>query len=62
MPLTDIQIRNAKGDGKPRKLTDASGLYLYISAAGGKSWRLDYNFFGKRETLTPRKLSFFDLV
>lgn len=52
MPLTDIQVRNAKADGKPRKLTDANGLYLYISAAGGKSWRLDYNFFGKRKTLT----------
>ncbi|MBW9090815.1 integrase arm-type DNA-binding domain-containing protein [Rhizobium wenxiniae] len=52
MPLTDIQIRNAKAGDKPRKLTDANGLYLYISAAGGKSWRLDYNFFGKRKTLT----------
>ena len=52
MPLTDIQIRNAKADDKPRKLTDANGLYLYVSAAGGKSWRLDYNFFGKRKTLT----------
>ncbi|MBY3201997.1 tyrosine-type recombinase/integrase [Rhizobium laguerreae] len=52
MPLTDIQIRNAKADGKPRKLADSSGLYLYVSAAGGKSWRLDYNFFGKRKTLT----------
>ena len=51
MPLTDIQIRNAKA-GKPRKLTDAKGLYLYVSAAGGKSWRVDYNFFGKRKTLT----------
>ncbi|TAZ59941.1 DUF4102 domain-containing protein [Rhizobium leguminosarum] len=52
MPLTDVQIRNVKIDGKPRKLTDANGLYLYVSAAGGKSWRLDYNFFGKRKTLT----------
>ena len=52
MPLTDIRIRNTKADGKPRKLTDANGLYLYISVAGGKSWRLDYNFFGKRKTLT----------
>lgn len=52
MPLTDIQVRNAKADGKPRKLADAYGLYLYVSAAGGKSWRLDYNFFGKRKTLT----------
>lgn len=52
MPLTDVQIRNAKAEGKPRKLTDANGLYLYVSAAGGKSWRLDYNFCGKRKTLT----------
>jgi integrase len=52
MPLTDIQVRNAKADGKARKLADANGLYLYVSAAGGKSWRLDYNFFGKRKTLT----------
>jgi integrase len=52
MPLTDIQIRNAKADGRPRKLADAKGLYLYVSAAGGKSWRVDYNFFGKRKTLT----------
>lgn len=52
MPLTDIQIRNAKAGDKPRKLADANGLYLYVSAAGGKSWRLDYNFFGKRKTLT----------
>lgn len=52
MPLTDIQIRNAKAGDKSRKLSDANGLYLYISTAGGKSWRLDYNFFGKRKTLT----------
>lgn len=52
MPLTDIQIRNAKAGDKPRKLADANGLYLYVSTAGGKSWRLDYNFFGKRKTLT----------
>jgi len=52
MPLTDTQIRNAKAGDKPRKLADANGLYLYVSTAGGKSWRLDYNFFGKRKTLT----------
>lgn len=52
MPLTDIQIKNAKADVKPRKLADGGGLYVYISPAGGKSWRLDYSFFGKRKTLT----------
>ncbi len=52
MKLTDIQVKNAKADSKPRKLSDGRGLYLYISVAGGKSWRLDYDFFGKRKTLT----------
>jgi integrase len=52
MPLTDVQVRNLKSDRKPRKYADTSGLYLYVSAAGGKSWRLDYNFLGRRKTLT----------
>lgn len=52
MALTDIQVKNAKADHKPRKLSDERGLYLYISVAGGKSWRFDYDFFGKRRTLT----------
>ena len=52
MPLTDIQIRNAKADIKPKKFADAEGLYLYVSTTGSKSWRLDYNCFGKRKTLT----------
>lgn len=52
MKLTDIQVKNAKADSKPRKLSDGRGLYLFISVAGGKSWRFDYDFFGKRKTLT----------
>ena len=52
MALTDIQVRNAKATEKPRKVPDGNGLYLYISTAGGKSWRLDYAYFGKRKTLT----------
>ncbi|WP_320195591.1 tyrosine-type recombinase/integrase [Agrobacterium rosae] len=52
MKLTDIQVKNAKADSKPRKLPDGRGLYLYLSVAGGKSWRFDYDFFGKRKTLT----------
>ncbi|QCI98850.1 tyrosine-type recombinase/integrase [Agrobacterium larrymoorei] len=52
MKLTDIQVKNAKADSKSRKLSDGRGLYLFISVAGGKSWRFDYDFFGKRKTLT----------
>ncbi|MBX5206108.1 integrase arm-type DNA-binding domain-containing protein [Rhizobium sp. NZLR1] len=52
MALTDVQIRNAKKSEKPYKLPDGKGLYLYVSKAGGKSWRQDYAYFGKRKTLT----------
>ncbi|WP_375598472.1 tyrosine-type recombinase/integrase [Devosia sp. Naph2] len=52
LPLTDIQIRNAKPDKKAKKLPDMEGLYLFVSPAGGKSWRMDYRFAEKRKTLT----------
>ncbi|TBA03093.1 tyrosine-type recombinase/integrase [Rhizobium ruizarguesonis] len=52
MALTDVQIRNAKKSEKPYKLPDGRGLYLYVSKAGGKSWRLDYVYVDKRKTLT----------
>ncbi|MBI5785186.1 MAG: tyrosine-type recombinase/integrase [Rhodocyclales bacterium] len=51
MPLTDTQIRKTKPGDKPVKMTDGNGLYLLLSPAGGKLWRLDYRFGGKRKTL-----------
>jgi len=42
MPLTDIQIRNAKPGQKVLRLKDERGLYLEVSPAGGKLWRLRY--------------------
>ena len=52
MPLTDTAIRTAKPSEKPVKLTDERGLYLLISPNGGKWWRFDYRFDGKRYTLS----------
>ena len=52
MSLTDTAIRTAKPDRKPVKLSDGKGLYLLLSPAGGKWWRLDYRFAGKRKTLS----------
>ena len=42
MALTDVAIRNAKPGAKPVKMADSGGLYLYITPAGGKLWRLGY--------------------
>lgn len=52
MPLTDTAIRNAKPSEKPVKLFDGGGLYLEVSPAGGKWWRLKYRFDGKEKRLS----------
>jgi hypothetical protein len=41
-PLTQLQIRNAKPADKPYKLADGGGLYLEVTPAGGKHWRMKY--------------------
>jgi len=41
-PLTQLQIRNAKPKDKPYKLADGGGLYLEVTPAGGKHWRMKY--------------------
>ncbi len=51
-PLSDIQVKNAKPKDADYKLTDGGGLYLLITPTGGKLWRLDYRFDGKRKTFT----------
>lgn len=50
-PLSDVQVRNAKPKDKPYKLQDGFGLYLLITPTGGKLWRFDYRFDGKRKTM-----------
>ena len=52
MPLADTTIRNAKSGEKPVKLSDEKGMYLLVTPAGGKWWRMDYRFEGKRKTLS----------
>ena len=55
MPLNDRQIKNAKPAAKPYKLADGGGLYLAVTPAGGKSWRLKYRIGGKEKLLTIGK-------
>ena len=49
--LTDTAIRKAKPAAKPQRLFDAGGLYLEVSPAGGKLWRLKYRINGKEKRL-----------
>jgi len=49
--LTDLKIRSAKLQNKPYKLSDSGGLFLFITPAGGKCWRLKYRFQSKEKLL-----------
>ena len=51
MTLTDTKCRNAKGQIKPRKLSDGGGLHLLVNPDGAKYWRLAYRWHGKQRTL-----------
>ncbi|PQV52175.1 tyrosine-type recombinase/integrase [Paraburkholderia sp. BL21I4N1] len=50
MPLTNIEINQAKSNGKPYKLPDGNGLYLYVTPTA-RSWRFDYRIGGRRGTV-----------
>lgn len=50
--LTDAKVRNAKAAGKAYKLTDGGQLYLHVSTAGGRTWRMNYQF-GKNAQGNP---------
>ena len=52
MPLTATAIRNTKPADKPIRLFDGGGMYLEVSPAGGRWWRLKYRFFGKEKRLS----------
>lgn len=52
MPLTDTAVRKIKPGDKSQRIFDAGGLYLEVSPAGGKWWRLKYRFGGKEKHLS----------
>jgi len=50
--LSNTQIRATKPTDKPVRLRDERGLYLEITPAGGRWWRLKYRFAGKEKLLS----------
>jgi integrase len=42
LPLSDIQLRNAKPKDKSYKLADGGGLYLEVMPNGSKLWRMKF--------------------
>jgi integrase len=52
MPLSDTEIRKAKPTPSRQRLFDGGGMYLEVTPAGGKLWRLKYRFDGKEKLLS----------
>lgn len=52
MALTDATVKTAKSKEKDYKLSDAGGLYLYVSKTGGKLWRMKYRYESKEKVLS----------
>ena len=51
MALTDVAIRNAKPGAKAIKLADGNGMFLLVTPAGGKLWRLKFRIDGREKLL-----------
>lgn len=52
MTLTVKAVEAAKAKEKGYKLADSDGLYLFVTTAGGKSWRANFTKDGKQGTRT----------
>jgi len=53
IPLTDVQVRNAKNTGKKEiKLFDGGGLYLLIDTKNNKGWRFKFRLHGKEKRMS----------
>lgn len=50
--LTDSAVKAAKPADKPYKLSDSGRLYLLVTTAGKKYWKLNYRLDGKDGTYT----------
>lgn len=56
--LNDAKIKAAKPQDRAYKLGDANQLYLFVSPAGGKLWRMNYSFrAGPKASLKQKTLA-----
>lgn len=52
MPLSDLEVKNAKPREEPYRLKDENGLFLHVRPSGKKKWRFRYWLNGKESLLS----------
>jgi integrase len=50
--LTDMMIKDTEPSDRPKRISDGRGMYLEISPAGGRLWRLKFRFGGKEKCMS----------
>lgn len=50
--LTDSIITSTEPSDRPKRISDGRGMYLEISPAGGRLWRLKFRFAGKEKRMS----------
>lgn len=55
MKLTDAKVKALKPRNRPYKVADGRSLYVEITPAGGKLWRLKYRIGGKEKRIALGK-------
>lgn len=52
LTASTVKYATPHENGKPKKYNDGGGLYLIVFKSGLKSWRYNYTFAGKQQTVT----------
>lgn len=50
--LTDTKLKALQAKEKPYRISDKDGLYVFVSKTGTKSFRFNYVYAGRHETIT----------
>ncbi len=50
--LTDVALKNLKGDAKPYKRADGGGLFILVQPSGQRYWRIACRVAGKQKFLS----------
>lgn len=51
--LTDSRLKAIKPTDTVQKLSDGGGLYLQVTPAGARLWRIKYRFAGRERLDSP---------
>src|ERR1700722_18595951 len=50
--LTNLIVMGVEPSNRPKRISDGRGMYLEISPAGGRLWRLKFRFAGKENCMS----------